>query len=247
MILTNQFIFLHMFRSGGTTVNNVLIEHMDGTMLGYHRARKEIPAELRTLPLIGTIRNPWDWYVSVYHHAINFSYPKGANTFLNWLVDFHKMSFKEVMLYLLRVKEVPHYQKTIRYFPDVYEWNTIKLDNITKADYISYHNSGMSFWSWLIEHMYSIEGKIDGVSWCKTSELHREFYTVLESFVGEKPEIKKLLSTQRLNAMTGYNSYLRKNVAVPRKKNYRYYYDDELREHVYEKDYKYIQYFGFVF
>ena len=236
-----------MFRSGGTTVNNILIHHMDGTMLGYHRPRKKMPVELKTLPVIATIRNPWDWYVSVYHHAINFGYPKGANSFLNWLVDFRRVSFKEAMHYLLQIK-VPPREKTLAYFPSTYEWNATKLDNLTKEDYINFCDSGLSFWSWLVEHMYALQGSVDGILWCKTSALHCDFYTLLEPFISkEKHKIKELLCAQRLNAMTGYNSYMNKNVPIPRKKDYRDYYDDELREWVYLKDHKYIEYFGFEF
>ena len=248
MILTPHFIFLHMFRSGGTTVNNILLNHMDGTMLGYHRPRKEMPIELRALPIIGTIRNPWDWYVSVYHHAVNFGYPKGANSFLNWLVDFRRVSFKEAMHYLLRVKEVPNNDKTLHYFPDAYEWNTTKLDNITKEDYSDFQKSCLPFWSWLIEHMYAMHGSLDGISWCKTSQLGTDFYMLLDPFIStEKQKIQQLFSTQCLNSMTGYNSYLNKNVPIPRAKNYRDYYDDELRDWVYKKDHRYIEYFGFEF
>ncbi|WP_372369126.1 hypothetical protein [Candidatus Uabimicrobium sp. HlEnr_7] len=245
MIATNHFIFVHMFRSGGTTVNNFLSEHFEGKMIGYHRPRKMIPASLQHLPVLGTIRNPWDWYVSVYHHAINFGYPKGASTFLNWLLDFEKLDFKNTIPYLLRIKDIPQKEKVLAYFPNTYDWKSIKIDNLTKSDCEKYLTSSYGFWSWLIEHMYCVDEKLADVSWCKTNSLD-EFHLLLEKFNTNK-EAKNKPITNHLNSMTGHNSYLQKNVPVPRKKDYREYYDDETRNWVYEKDRKYIDYFGFEF
>jgi hypothetical protein len=35
--------------------------------LGDHSPVREVPAEFRHLPMLGYVRNPWDWYVSWYH------------------------------------------------------------------------------------------------------------------------------------------------------------------------------------
>jgi hypothetical protein len=35
-------------------------------MVGYHFPCADIPAEASDLPVVGIVRNPWDWYVSWY-------------------------------------------------------------------------------------------------------------------------------------------------------------------------------------
>ena len=36
--------------------------------IGYHLPRALLPGEYSHLPLLGTVRNPWDFYVSWYHY-----------------------------------------------------------------------------------------------------------------------------------------------------------------------------------
>lgn len=65
MIVTARFVFLHLHKSGGTFVNRGLLEHLPGARrVGYHLPRADIPAEAAGLPVLGTVRNPWEYYVS---------------------------------------------------------------------------------------------------------------------------------------------------------------------------------------
>jgi hypothetical protein len=43
------------------------MEHMPGAqMIQYHGHLRDLPREFSHLPVIGFVRNPWDWYVSMY-------------------------------------------------------------------------------------------------------------------------------------------------------------------------------------
>jgi len=86
-----------MFRTGGTSVNGSFI----GKMLGYHKPRSLIPKEYEHLPIVGNVRNPFDWYISLYHHALNVNYPMKTRTFLSFILDFKRYSFKESIKRLL--------------------------------------------------------------------------------------------------------------------------------------------------
>jgi hypothetical protein len=67
MIATDRFVFLHLHKSGGTFVNECLLRFVPGArQLGYHLPRAMIPSELRQLPVLGVVRNPWSYYVSWY-------------------------------------------------------------------------------------------------------------------------------------------------------------------------------------
>ncbi len=67
MIVTEKFVFIHLHKSGGTFVNKVL-HHLfsSSRQIGYHYPTNMIPCEYCHLPILGVVRNPWDFYVSYY-------------------------------------------------------------------------------------------------------------------------------------------------------------------------------------
>lgn len=68
MIATERFLFLHLHKSGGTFVNALLMRHVAGArQLGYHLPYAVTPAEYRHLPVLGTVRSPFAYYVSWFH------------------------------------------------------------------------------------------------------------------------------------------------------------------------------------
>src|SRR5438094_8586315 len=86
MVITDQFVYLHMHKTGGTFVERVMDEvYAKADTLYYntlHRADRErfgsvdqhetvqdIPAEHRHKRILFTIRNPYDCYVSRYEFA----------------------------------------------------------------------------------------------------------------------------------------------------------------------------------
>jgi hypothetical protein len=75
MLLSDDFVYLHMPKTGGGTIRSVL-----ETVLPKHYVRKGphphvhpgwrlIPADAADLPVFCHVRNPWDWYVSWYCYA----------------------------------------------------------------------------------------------------------------------------------------------------------------------------------
>ena len=65
MILTPRFVFIHLHKSGGTFVSEVLLEHVPGAhKLGHHAPASLLPASHASLPVLGVVRNPWEYYVS---------------------------------------------------------------------------------------------------------------------------------------------------------------------------------------
>ena len=231
MLLTDKFIFIHLFRTGGTSINN----SFSGKMLGYHRPRSLIPKEYTHLPVIGNVRNPFDWYVSLYHHALNFSYPMKTPTFLNFILNFKRYNFKESIKRLIDTSWMSpeDKEKSLSYFPTSYNWNTTLTDNLRKTDFQSYLNNKIGFLSWLFNYMYGHQGTTDGITYCRLEHLEKDWSLFLE----------KKISYPKLNAMSGVNSVYGK-VKEPRQKNYMSYYDDNLIELIMNKDKNYIKKIG---
>ncbi len=67
MIVTKHFVYIHTSRTAGTFLNKLILEHVPGArMLQYHGHLRDLPGEYSHLPVIGFVRNPWDWYVSMF-------------------------------------------------------------------------------------------------------------------------------------------------------------------------------------
>ena len=67
MIITKYFVYIHTSRTAGTFLNKLILDHVPGAkMLQYHGQLRDLPRTFSHLPVIGFVRNPWDWYVSMY-------------------------------------------------------------------------------------------------------------------------------------------------------------------------------------
>lgn len=67
MIITEHFVYIHTSRTAGTFLNKLILEHVAGAqMLQYHGHLRDLPGAFSHLPVIGFVRNPWDWYVSMF-------------------------------------------------------------------------------------------------------------------------------------------------------------------------------------
>ncbi|MFI5394676.1 MAG: hypothetical protein ACHQ9S_04010 [Candidatus Binatia bacterium] len=65
MIITPRFVFPHLHKSGGTFVNEALLNHLPGAVkTGHHRPASQLPPACVGLRVLGVVRNPWDFYVS---------------------------------------------------------------------------------------------------------------------------------------------------------------------------------------
>ena len=65
MLVTDKFVFVHLPRSGGTFVSEVIRKFFPSAYeIGYHLPRTLLPREYSHLPVLGTVRNPWEFYVS---------------------------------------------------------------------------------------------------------------------------------------------------------------------------------------
>ena len=67
MIVTDKFAFVHMHKTGGQSLLNIIGASIpDARQIGYHYPFHLLPEEYRDRPLVGMVRNPWDWYLSWY-------------------------------------------------------------------------------------------------------------------------------------------------------------------------------------
>jgi len=78
MLVTEDLVFLHIPKTGGTFIQTVLGKHLrvldhesvldDRTWS--HTPYSSLPAQWRHLPVFCVVRNPWDWYVSWFEYQM---------------------------------------------------------------------------------------------------------------------------------------------------------------------------------
>lgn len=68
MIIAPDFVCIHLQKCGGSFLREYLIRNISGAKYTGepHDKACDIPKQHRSKPILGTIRNPWDWYVSWY-------------------------------------------------------------------------------------------------------------------------------------------------------------------------------------
>ncbi|CAN5117642.1 hypothetical protein BH18ACT4_BH18ACT4_11250 [soil metagenome] len=65
--MTERFAFVHLHKSGGSFVSAFLVCFFPSAVrIGYHYPVAHLPVAYQGLPVLGSVRNPWDVYVSYY-------------------------------------------------------------------------------------------------------------------------------------------------------------------------------------
>lgn len=63
MFVSDALIFVELHKTGGTHIGHWLQQLVGGEQIGKHN---RVPPEWRHRFILGSIRNPWDWYVSLW-------------------------------------------------------------------------------------------------------------------------------------------------------------------------------------
>ncbi|MCA8950006.1 MAG: hypothetical protein KDE27_10920 [Planctomycetes bacterium] len=96
MILTRHFVFVHVPKTGGNFVREVLEQHAPPDWqvrrLDDHLTCRDVPPSHAALPRLAFVRNPFAWYVSWYHFQ-----KKTRDEFFLELSDDGRLGFLETM------------------------------------------------------------------------------------------------------------------------------------------------------
>ena len=80
MYVSNQIIYLQMQKTGSSHVTKVLKDNLRGKARERHEQLEDYEA-FRDRPIISSVRNPWDWYVSLWSFGCS-----GSGGFQKYLV-----------------------------------------------------------------------------------------------------------------------------------------------------------------
>lgn len=66
MVVNNKFIFLELTKAASSHLANLLVKHTDSKRIGKHNRIEDFNSLNGSVKILGCIRNPWDWYVSLW-------------------------------------------------------------------------------------------------------------------------------------------------------------------------------------
>lgn len=224
-----------MHKTGGQSLNHILQSTMPSfQQIGYHYPRHLLPDQFEKLPVIGMVRNPWDWYISWY--AFN-TRPNVGNPLFFIVSDGCQSDFKQTVMNLINLgsddERSKNYRKAlITILPENLEGN--QSVGLSKDCIRSLGESNEGYYSWQFKRMH---GDLDDASTFigRFENLECEFISLMEKCsVNQIDQIRQQLThNKRLN--TSSHSH------------YSQYYDDELRQLVTHKDRLFIDRYGYSF
>ena len=224
MIITERFVFIHMHRTGGQALNDI-IEHCvsDYRVIGNHYPRSEVPDESAALPVIGMVRNPWDWYVSWYHFNRQ---PDIRNPLFNVVSDDGQADFKSTVTNLINLgsnlaASKAYRDELVRILPNSLDGD--RSVGFTKGEIRDFSSEETGYYSWLFGRMF---GSMDAAQIYigKFENLCEDFFAIMKQQSVEETETIK----------AEFDKRERKNVS--RHSHYSHYYDDELRDLIGKKE-----------
>jgi tetratricopeptide (TPR) repeat protein len=235
MIVTERFVFIHMHKTGGQSLNDIVRHCFPAhRSIGYHFPRQEVPPEFADLPVVGMVRNPWDWYVSWY--AFN-KRPGINNPLFHVVSDGGSADFRSTVQRLVELgsadpDSVRRRDQLVRLLPESLDGN--KGVGLTRQSMRELAGSERGYYSWLFLRMLGEPGA------------ERTFIGRFENLQLDFVDIMEQLAVTEIDALKGeFDKRERKNVSSH--SHYSHYYDDELRDLVADREAGLIAQFGYAF
>ena len=235
MITTDKFVFIHMHKTGGQTINHVIEQCVPSVRhIGYHYPYHLLPPEYSGLPVVGMVRNPWDWYISWY--AFNVS-SNNSNPLFFILSDAYQADFKNTLKNLINLgSNTPRNQN---YRNALAELLPESLDGnqgvgLTRDCIHRFNDDDNGYYSWQFNRMYGdLDSKTTYIG--RFENMQEEFLSIMDQISVEETDAirNKFRGLARFNK-SSHSQYSR-------------YYDDELRDLVAQKEALIIDKYGYEF
>lgn len=238
MIVTKYFVYIHTSRHAGTFLNKLILKHIPGArMIQYHGHLKDLPEEFSHLPVIGFVRNPWDWYVSMF-----FDYRRKSQYIYQIISDRNTLGFKATISRFLNLGDNSDQSKRLldqlsKIAPTVMNAQTPqrrRLPNLRSEHFANYAGD-QGYYSWLFQLMY------------ESPRTHRIHIGRFENLREEVLRLFELTGTPITIRITDYLQDTGVMNSSPRPETYISGYTPELEKLVAEKDAYLIDQFGYVF
>ena len=230
MLVTDKFVFLHLPRAGGTFVYEVVKKFFPSAReIGYHFPRELLPTEYLHLPILGTVRNPWEFYVSWYHHVR----PRNtASILFSWLSENGKLAIAETIRNAVNLGvSDERLDVLIEMLPEDVDYRERNVPNITKDSMRKVRGSGVGYYTFRFNQIF---GNADDVFFCRLDTLREDLVAFFDGIGAATNELRDyVLGLDKQNTA----EYTRASD----------YYTAELAELVRIRDRQLVERFGFAF
>jgi len=238
MIVTDHFVYIHVSRSGGTFLNKLISEHVPGArMLQYHGHLRDLPAEFSHLPVIGFVRNPWDWYVSMYA-----DYARKRQYVFQTLSDRGALDFETTVTRFLTLGDDDDQSKKLRrrlatVAPRIIDARRPARNHLPglRSEHFKNYPGDKGYYSWLFQLMFESERD------------HQVFFGRFENLRTEALRLFEETGTPITSAITAFLAEAKPLNTSPRPKSYVGGYGQDLEQLVGQKDGDLIDRFGYQF
>lgn len=224
MIITDRFVFIHMHKTGGQTLSDIIQRCISNhRTVGYHFPYSNIPPEFSALPRVGMVRNPWDWYVSWYSFNQR---PNIRNPLFAVVSDRGQADLKSTITNLVKLgSDDPaserHRDELADMLPESLDHN--RGVGLTKDCIRNFSDNETGYYSWLFKRMLGDDH--DGLLQVGRFENFQDDFLAIMRKLG----VEDTLALER-------ELYKRKRKNFSHHSHYSHYYDDELRDLVGRKD-----------
>jgi len=234
MLVTDKFVFLHLPRAGGTFVYDVVRRFFPSAReIGYHFPRELVPREYSHLPVLGTVRNPWEFYVSWYHHQhSNINYSPLTNVLFGCLSENRTLGFAQTLQNALALGvNDDKLDCLIEALPDMFDYQKRNIPNLTKSLMRKIRGTGLGLYTFRFNRLF---GPTDDVFFCRVESLRHDLMIFFERIGVASDDLRSyVLGLHKKNASET--------------RHYSTYYTRELAELVSIRDRQLVDRFNFVF
>ena len=238
MNVTDHFVYIHVSRTGGTFLNRLIMNHVPGArMLQYHGHLRDLPAQFTHLPVIGFVRNPWDWYVSMY-----CDYRRKRHFVFQILSNRGTLDFDATVTRFLNLGDNSEASKRLlqqlsRAAPRVINAQRPARNHVPglRSEHFASYPEGIGYYSWLFQVMFETE---------------RDHQTHFGRFENLRKDALRLFEETGTPITGGMSTYLEAAEplnASPRPNTFVGGYIPELEQLVAERDHYLIEQFGYEF
>ncbi|MBM4260754.1 MAG: hypothetical protein FJ145_04840 [Deltaproteobacteria bacterium] len=176
MLVTEHFVFTHLPRTGGTFIADLIKRFFPSVReVGYHLPRMMLPKEYAHLPVLGGVRNPWDFYISWYKHQISQA---GNSPLFCGVSDNRKLDFVETTRNALDLcLSEGSLDCLIQNLPDDFDYQKKHVPNVTKNIMRRIQGSGLGLYSFRFNLMFEPS---EDVFFCRVESLRTDLLTFFE-------------------------------------------------------------------
>ena len=230
MIVTDKFVFVHLPRTGGTFVSEVIRKFFPSAHeIGHHLPRELLPREYSHLPVLGTVRNPWEFYVSLYHYAWHID---AGSILVTWMSENGGLDFIGSIRNLLNLTvNDERLDVLIEMLPEHVDYSRRHIPNVTKDTMRGVRGTGVGYYTFRFTEMF---GNADDMFLCRLETLKQDLLAFFEGIGAASDELRDyVLRVDKKN--------------ISKHLHYSTYYTPELAELVSIRDRRLIERFGYAF